>query len=465
MSLFKQQNPDTGVIEPVQLRLGQLKIAMAIIFRYYKRVIIICPTQYGKSFVVGLAVLIGASILRLKFLIVAPKDDQARIIMNVIINHLFDHPLFFAYLNMEDKDKVSKFQKLQEQHSKSSLRWSHGGSVRVISAQESRQNNFGAVMGQGEENVILDESSLISNTKYATVKRMIGAYKERGFMLEIGNPFEREPHHFHRTWKYRKNYHKIMINLEQALAEGAFTQAFIDEMREDIGEDLFKVFYQCMFPNEDTIDEKGYRWLVSHGDLKFMTGFPTEEQLKEELHLGCDIGGGGDKSTGYLRGKTWAKLAWSMKTIDIMMNVTKIEEFVTKDMKGRIKWGNVHIDDVGIGRGCTDRLKEKGYQVDAVSAGSPPSTKNASKRFFNRKAEMSWLCREWLKAGHPIDQEGSDQLSWLKYKINSDKQVRMEPKADMKKRSGRSPDEADALILTFNPHPIVEVTVHRPRGM
>lgn len=465
MSLFKQQNPDTGIVEPVLLRPGQLLIAMAIIFRLDKRVIIICPTQYGKSFTVGLAVLVAASILRLKFVIVAPKDDQAKIIMNVILTHLFDHPLFFAYLTMEDKDKISKFQKLQEEHSKSSLRWSHGGSVRVISAQESRQNNFGAVMGQGEENVILDESSLISNNKYATIKRMIGAYKERGFMLEIGNPFEREPHHFHKTWKYRDYYKKILITLDQALQEGAFSPKFIEEMREDIGTDLFRVFYECQFPDEDAIDENGYRWLIKASDLQFMDGFPTPEQLKDELHLGVDVGGGGDRSTGYLRGSNWSKLAWSMKTIDTMMNVTKVEEFVTKDMKGKIPWANVHIDDVGIGRGCSDRLKEKGYLVDSVSAGSKPSSEKAGKQFFNRKAEMTWLCRDWLKAGGKVDRAGSEQLSWMKYKINSDKQVRMESKDDLKKRTGRSPDEADALILTFNKHPRAVVTNQRPRGL
>jgi len=41
------------------------------------------------------------------------------------------------------------------------------------------------------------------------------------------------------------------------------------------------------------------------------------------------------------------------------------------------------------------------------------------------------------------------QLNWVRYKINTDKVLAIEPKADQKKRTGKSPDFADALMLTF----------------
>lgn len=41
------------------------------------------------------------------------------------------------------------------------------------------------------------------------------------------------------------------------------------------------------------------------------------------------------------------------------------------------------------------------------------------------------------------------QLTWIKYKVSSDKVLQIEPKEDLKKREGKSPDFAEAIMLTF----------------
>ena len=50
----------------------------------------------------------------------------------------------------------------------------------------------------------------------------------------------------------------------------------------------------------------------------------------------------------------------------------------------------------------------------------------------------------------PKDDELTAQLSTRKYSINSRGQLIIEDKASYKKRIGRSPDRADALILAFS---------------
>ena len=50
----------------------------------------------------------------------------------------------------------------------------------------------------------------------------------------------------------------------------------------------------------------------------------------------------------------------------------------------------------------------------------------------------------------PKDDEFTAQLSTRKYSINSRSQLIIEDKASYKKRIGRSPDRADALILAFS---------------
>jgi len=43
------------------------------------------------------------------------------------------------------------------------------------------------------------------------------------------------------------------------------------------------------------------------------------------------------------------------------------------------------------------------------------------------------------------------QLPWVEYKVSTDKVLQIEPKEDLKRRSGKSPDNADAIMLTFTP--------------
>jgi hypothetical protein len=45
------------------------------------------------------------------------------------------------------------------------------------------------------------------------------------------------------------------------------------------------------------------------------------------------------------------------------------------------------------------------------------------------------------------------QLTWLKYKTISDRKIQMEPKPDLKARTGTSPDFAEAFYLTFAEKP------------
>lgn len=49
--------------------------------------------------------------------------------------------------------------------------------------------------------------------------------------------------------------------------------------------------------------------------------------------------------------------------------------------------------------------------------------------------------------------KGLRQLPWIKYKVSTDKVLQIEPKEDLKRRSGKSPDYAEAFMLTFTPRP------------
>lgn len=104
------------------------------------------------------------------------------------------------------------------------------------------------------------------------------------------------------------------------------------------------------------------------------------------------------------------------------------------------------IDDVGMGGGVTDRLRELGENVMALNGGGISN----DERFVNFKTEMWWYAREQFQSGNVSiinDPILIRQLSACKYEYRSNGKIILETKDDIKKRLGRSPDRADAFVM------------------
>jgi hypothetical protein len=111
----------------------------------------------------------------------------------------------------------------------------------------------------------------------------------------------------------------------------------------------------------------------------------------------------------------------------------------------------VCIDVIGIGSGIVDRLRELGYG-EMIRAINAAHTALNHDRYANKRAEMWGVMAEWLQ-DEPVSIPDSDSLhSDLCapfYKWDSKGRLLLEKKEDMKRRRVKSPDEADALALTF----------------
>ena len=103
--------------------------------------------------------------------------------------------------------------------------------------------------------------------------------------------------------------------------------------------------------------------------------------------------------------------------------------------------------DKGRGEGVWSRLKQLNIKATMIDFGGTPSE---PQRFKNKRAEMWWSIREWLEEGGVIPPCESliDDLSLPQY-LDEYGKIALETKKNMKKRSGRSPDEGDAVALTF----------------
>ncbi|ODP39266.1 terminase [Sphingomonas turrisvirgatae] len=80
-------------------------------------------------------------------------------------------------------------------------------------------------------------------------------------------------------------------------------------------------------------------------------------------------------------------------------------------------------------------------------------------RTANKRAEIWTSMRAWLKGGCiPDEQQLEDDLTGPEYAFNADQAIQLEKKEHMKKRGLASPDDADALAVTFA-EPVMPRTV------
>ena len=120
------------------------------------------------------------------------------------------------------------------------------------------------------------------------------------------------------------------------------------------------------------------------------------------------------------------------------------------------------VDVGGVGAGVYDRLVEMGYGdvVTAVNFGSAPlepqpldENKRPKGGYVNRRAEMWGKSKEWLEDPGGVDIPDTDTLQadacGPGYKYDSLTRLQLESKDDMRKRGIKSPDEWDAVALTF----------------
>lgn len=437
--------------KPIELSPNQQKVFDLILYREHKRSQVIMPTQYGKSLTVAIAVLLRALTKNERFTILAPSEKKAGIIMGYLIDHVFDQPFFLERLEL---DASTKLDKLRRERSRDNLTFKGGGGVKTLTLDaRNGKRSIEAAMGFGGNRLVLDESSLIDDVLYATVKRMLGGYPhDDTFLLEIGNPFYRN--HFHRTW-HSARYHTLFVDYRIALQEGRYSEEFIAEMREEA---FFDVFYECRFPDEEEIDERGYRQLLTSEQIEaaFVAEVPESD---DPLKLGKDVGAGGDYNADCLRSRRYAWIAGANRSNDTMTNVTETVRAIDEHARilpdgtavKRLRPEDVYIDDIGVGRGPSDRLKEMGYAVNGVSVGEKPQDET---KYKNVKAEAYWHARSWILGGGKLLRDPRwQQLTWIKYKVTTDKVIQIEPKQDLKKRTGKSPDFAEAFMLTFTQGP------------
>jgi hypothetical protein len=128
----------------------------------------------------------------------------------------------------------------------------------------------------------------------------------------------------------------------------------------------------------------------------------------------------------------------------------------------------VFVDATGIGWGVFDRLGQLGCEglvaVDFGAKADRTDGGNAKALYANKRSEMWGFLKDWCRAGClPDDRELAADLTGVEYGYDAANALQLERKQDMRRRGLASPDDGDALALTFA-YPVVqrsEVADHR----
>lgn len=430
--------------DPFTLTPGQEEIFKSIYEPIIKRATIKTITQYGKSEVASIALIMAAIERMEKIIIVSPSIKQSTIIMNKLIEHLFDHKSILQMIEYE-----YTLEQLKRERSKDRITFRNGSEIRILTAEaKSVAREAKSLMGFGATIVLVDESALIPDQMFSKILRMVGGVRN-GKLIKLGNPFldpvTGEKNHFAKSFN-DPNYYKVHVDWRQALAEGRISQEFLDEAKNYVSELDWIVFYECMFPEMGTHD-----MLIP---LSWVENATKDQRHDKEgvKQAGLDIARfGGDKTVYCFR---WGNKVYPLQMtekMDTMQVVGWARQFIDED-----KPDTIVPDVVGLGAGVADRFREQGYEVYDMNVGASPSDDTAKEKFVNLRAEVFWFLRELLrpdpatglsKIQIPNDAELKKDLTSLKYAYSSERKIKIESKDDLRKRIGRSPDRADALAL------------------
>jgi len=271
--------------------------------------------------------------------------------------------------------------------------------------------------------------------------------------LLIGNPTEPSGT-FYETHQPGSSYHRIHIGCKESpnvqagkeVIPGLVTQKWIDEQARDWGEDspAFKSRVLGQFPDQGEFSLIARSWVEAAIERE-------ADSAARPLRMGVDVARYGSDKTAFVivndsgvvyreSHQGWSTMQTAGRTIAIAR-----------------EWGidaaNVALDDTGVGGGVTDRLDEQDFYARPVNFAERAED---SEKYANIRTEMYAKLGNALRPGDggafALPQDARDlarQMTDLQYKFTSRGQMALEKKDDIKKRIGRSPDEADALALTF----------------
>jgi len=404
-----------------------------------RRVHVTSYTRFGKSDVISMGALSRVTTFPEKWYIVSGTEEKTQIIMSYVINHIGDS----EYCRQKFKlDKGESYDRIRRQRSRKKVTFKVEGNaigeIETLSTQEKRNvDPLEPMMGKGAPNIILDESSLVSDIKYVGVLRMLADWPDP-FICEIGNAFRRN--HFYRM-SIDPSYYHIVADWRLGLREGRITMEQIELMRRNTDAVTFGILYDCIFPPAGQMDSEGWIPFITDDQYEVIKRIV---QSRGRKRLGLDVGEGGSPNVWVIRtdNRAWVKdMDWEsdpMKTADKTRAIINEEAILPVDC---------FIDTTGPGLGVCSRLHQLKCWVNSIKNGGKARDPES---YTNIKSESYRLLQKWLLEGGTLrPHQAFDVMLKLRHRTIAKHKWEIVPKIKLFSWGVPSPHGPEALALTF----------------
>jgi len=323
-----------------------------------------------------------------------------------------------------------------------------------FSARTSRAEKPEALQGVHSDHVLLiaDEASGVPEPVFEAAAGSMSGHNAT--TLLISNPVRTAGLFFDTHNKLKDMWVTAHVSHEDSLR---VTDDFVEDIARRYGDDSNAYRVRCLgeFPRSDD-------------DVLIPYEFVSSAQLRDiflDPHLpevwGLDVARFGGDSNVLVR-RTHRAVQPEIAIwggIDLMATAGKVKKLYDETQVDK-RPRSILVDEIGMGSGVVDRLRELNLPVRGINVAE---TAMDPEHYRNARAELWWKAREWLARKNvvlPSPKRGADlrtdpaerlanELVIPKYTHTSSGKMQLESKADIKKRGFKSPNVADAFVLTF----------------
>jgi len=314
--------------------------------------------------------------------------------------------------------------------------------------------------------IIVDEASGVNEEIFEAIEGVMTSENCR--LLAIGNPTESSGK-FYEMFR-DKTFNKIHIsafdlpNVKQKanVIKGLTTWEWVEDKKKRWGEHspVYQSRVLGLFPKTSShqvvplswVEKAIERWRVKVDNLKFGE---HQNALGSITAAGLDVSDGGADRTILVARKN----NFVMTPFDITQEDAHATMAVLGETKNILAGSSAVLiaDSIGCGSGLVSKAMEDKIDIVPFNAASKTERTDATglQKYLNCRAAAWMGFAELLnpESGHdiclPPDDDLIAELTEPKWQSTSGGQIKIEDKEEIRKRLGRSPDKADALIMSF----------------
>jgi phage terminase large subunit len=311
-----------------------------------------------------------------------------------------------------------------------------------VSFVTSRAETPEALAGKHSENLLLicDEASGIPEPVYEAASGSMAGH--RAVMILAGNPVRTSGLFFDTFHKVRDRWKTYHISSD---GHPRVSRDFVEEMAARYGRDsnAFRVRVLGEFPTGD--DDTIIPFELVEGALA------RDVEAKRVLPLwglDCARFGADASALAKRQGNALLEPVREWRGLDTMQLVGRVKHEWDRTPKDQ-QPSEILVDVIGIGAGVCDRLFELGLPARGVNVSESPSLKGLD---LNLRVELWFEGRSWFEKRDCTirgDEKLLAELVQQRYKFTSSGKRQAESKEEAKKRGVKSPNRADAFLLTF----------------